>query len=208
MQVWHERTFRATVVLLIGSAVLIAPGVAGFDSSWLFIGLLVVGAGALAGFRPLFTALPDVGDQNLGTYGRDLWLAPLVAAVVLAVVAPDASAAELQALGGVVGFVGMVNYFIRPVYLLMFGFVYRLVSPAEPAPPDSDETTDPLAGDDQRTADESKTSSPLADESLRTPGEESRKHPDSTGRPGEQQSSDQSTQSGDRNASRTATDRR
>ncbi len=114
---WKAETFRVTVVLLTASVALIAAGVAGFGGS---VGLVVM----LVGFAVLLFALkdelaraPDALRHDLGAYGAVLWVGPLLAAVVVALML-DATPAELQALGGLVGLVGMVNYFLRPLYRL------------------------------------------------------------------------------------------
>jgi hypothetical protein len=41
---------------------------------------------------------------------------------------PGASPEELQALGGIAGFVGMINYFLRPVYFLVYSLLKRLAA--------------------------------------------------------------------------------
>ena len=49
----------------------------------------------------------------------------LVAAVAV-VLFPEATAGEVQALGGLIGLAGMGNYFLRPVYRLVYGVGRRL----------------------------------------------------------------------------------
>lgn len=124
MDDWQELTLRATVVLLVTSAVLIGPGLVGVGASLPFIVALVALGVGLAALRSELSSLPTALGHDLGEYARDLWLAPFLAAVLFAGY-PDASPAELQALGGFAGFVGMVNYFLRPVYLSVFSVLAR-----------------------------------------------------------------------------------
>lgn len=112
---------RVTVVLLVTSALLIGPGLAGIGASVPFAAGLGVAAVVLAGVREQLGAAPTVLGYDLSEYAPDLWLAPLVAAGAL-VFFPSATPAELQSLGGVAGFVAMVNYFLMPVY----GFAYSV----------------------------------------------------------------------------------
>lgn len=118
---------RATVVLVVASLVLILPGLAGFGASLTLT--LVLGAVSLAALslRDVLADLPDVATHDLGRYASDLWLAPLVAVLAIAAF-PNASPTELQALGGMAGFIGMVNYFVRPLYLLGYSFLRSLVA--------------------------------------------------------------------------------
>jgi hypothetical protein len=98
-------------------------GLVGARSSLALVALFVVLSVGLYLARP---------DSSIGfVYGLDidallgsLWLAPAVAAVPL-VLELGASPGEMQALGGLLGLAGMANYFLRPVYLL----VYSLVAP-------------------------------------------------------------------------------
>lgn len=113
---------RVTVVLLVASVCLILPGLAGVGATVALAAGLGVTAVVLAALRATLAAAPTVLGSDLSNYAPDLWLAPLVAAGVI-VAFSGATAAELQSLGGVAGFVAMVNYFLSPVY----GFVYRLV---------------------------------------------------------------------------------
>jgi hypothetical protein len=124
MDDWQAMTLRVTVVLLVTSVVLIGPGLAGIGASVGLTLVLVAAAMGLAAARPPLTDLPTVFDHDLGEYAQDLWLGPALGALALLVV-PDASPAELQTLGGLAGLVGMVNYFLRPVYALILTLVAR-----------------------------------------------------------------------------------
>lgn len=127
MERWQERTLRLTVVLVVASLVLIVPGLAGIAASPLLVGGVLLLS--IAGFavRERLAVLPEVFGHRLGRYGQDLWLGPLVVLVALLLV-PGASPEELQALGGIVGFVGMINYFLRPVYFLVYSLLKRLAA--------------------------------------------------------------------------------
>jgi hypothetical protein len=114
---WKGETFRATVVLLAASAVLIGPGVAGIGSSFVLAGTLVALAALLFAGSGALGAAPRAVGHEVGDYGAVLWVAPLVAAAVV-LLALDATPGELQALGGLVGLAGMANYFLRPLYRL------------------------------------------------------------------------------------------
>jgi hypothetical protein len=116
---WTAETMRATAVLITASAVLVGVGTGGVGGS-LPVALLLLGAatGAFAA-RDALAELPVVFGHDLGAYGEAAWLAPVVAAGTV-VVAMDATAAELQAIGGLVGLAGMANYFLRPVYYAVF----------------------------------------------------------------------------------------
>lgn len=114
---------RLTAVLLVASTALILPSLLEIGASVLFtVGLALVGL-VLVTRRQDLARAPTVAGCDLGRYAPDLWLAAFLAAGVL-VAFPDATAAELQALGGAVGFAGMANYFLTPVY----GFAYSLVA--------------------------------------------------------------------------------
>lgn len=132
MDDWRERSLRATIALLVTSALLIGPSLAGVGGSVpLFVGLVVLAA--LAGVaRNHLSELPRVLGHDLGTFGQDLWIAPVVAVLLVLAVAPSAAPQELQALGGVAGLVGMLNYFLRPVYLGIARILLRIVADDSP----------------------------------------------------------------------------
>jgi hypothetical protein len=110
-----ERAVRATFVLLVASLGLLGAGLAGTAASLtLAAGLLGIG-GVLFTARGRLDAGPEFAGRDPGAYGRLLWAGPVVAAAVCLAFL-GATPAELQSLGGLVGLVGMANYFLRPVY--------------------------------------------------------------------------------------------
>lgn len=121
----REETFRMTVVLVAASLALIVPGVGGIGGSLALSALLVVVAGLLSVVALGVEDGPKVLGHDLGRYAKVLWVGALIAALVV-VVARDATPGELQALGGLVGLLGMVNYFLRPVYRLGYALLSRL----------------------------------------------------------------------------------
>lgn len=121
----REETFRVTVVLVAASLGLVGPGVAGIGGSLALSALLIVVAGLLYVVTLGLDDGPEVLGHDLGRYATVLWAGALVAALVV-VVARDATPGELQALGGLVGLLGMGNYFLRPVYRLGYSLVARL----------------------------------------------------------------------------------
>jgi hypothetical protein len=124
---WQEQTLSVTFALLAGSVVLIVPGLAGLGASLpLLVAVLGVGV-SLATLRRRLAELPPLMGQAVGPHARDLWVGPVVAVLAVFVVEPSATAGELQSIGGLLGFVGMVNYFLRPLYLFLFGLAGRLL---------------------------------------------------------------------------------
>jgi hypothetical protein len=114
-----------TATLLVAGLALIAPSLVGLAAS-LPLGLLLTGvAGGLYAFRDDLASVGVVAGVHLGTYLAVLWTGPLVAALVV-LLSLDATAGELQALGGLAGLFGMVNYFLRPVYAAIVAVGRRL----------------------------------------------------------------------------------
>jgi len=117
---WATRV--GTSVSLVACALLLAPGFAGFSSS---LGFAAVALGlALFAFlsRDRLGALSDTAwlRQHLEV----VWAGPLVATVVFALYR-DATPAELQTLGAVVGLLGMFNYLLRPLYFFLGALLSR-----------------------------------------------------------------------------------
>jgi hypothetical protein len=114
-------TMQVTVLCLVASGTLLALGTAGVPASLALIAFLLMLSAGLYSTRP-----DDDGGRLLGIdIGRlfaTLWLAPAISALAV-VVEPTASPEELLVLGGVVGLAGMLNYFLRPVYLLVYSLV-------------------------------------------------------------------------------------
>lgn len=116
---------RATGVCIVASILLLTPAVAGASASVLLTVALAGGGLLCVSARSRLQALPSVGRLRPARYAQDLWLSLFLAAAVL-VAFPDATTRELQTLGGVTGFVGMMNYFVTPVYLFVYSQVARL----------------------------------------------------------------------------------
>lgn len=117
---------RATLVLLIGGFCLIGAGAAGLAASPL------LAAGFLALTLLLWGVATSIESSPVGRYDPARFLAdvPLGPAVAFVVTLAwlDASAGELQTLGGVVGLLGMANYFLRPVYFVAVRLARRVAS--------------------------------------------------------------------------------
>lgn len=112
---WRAGVVRTTFVLLAASLVLVGAGLGGIGSSLPLVGAVLVLAFVLFALRSRVPDGPTIFDRELGAYGRVVWVGPAVAAAVCLPFL-GATPAELQALGGGVGLVGMANYFLRPVY--------------------------------------------------------------------------------------------
>jgi len=112
---------QVTALCLVAAGILLALGAAGIPASpGLLVFLLALSAG-------LYYTRTDAGAGrvvgiDVGSLLSALWLAPALAALPL-VLEPAATAEELQALGGLVGLAGMLNYFLRPIYLLAYSLV-------------------------------------------------------------------------------------
>jgi hypothetical protein len=127
MDRWLDDTVvRLTLVSLTGGFCLIAAGTADVAAS----PLLAVGLfAAAAGLRALgvTVANSDVAGRDTANVAPVLWTGPAVAGAVV-LLWLDATPGEVQALGGLIGLVGMANYFLRPVYHVVLGFGRRLAS--------------------------------------------------------------------------------
>lgn len=126
MEVWRQRTLELTFVMLAASVTLIVPSLLGLSGSGEVLGVLLAVGALLAGVRPAIADLPPVVGHDVGVYTKELWLGPVVGVAMVPVLAPGATAGELQAIGGLAGFVGMLNYFLRPLYFSAYGVVRRL----------------------------------------------------------------------------------
>lgn len=116
---------RLTIILLVASVCLLLPGLAGIGASVLLTVILAGGGLAFATVRNELDAVPTFLGYRLDRHVPDIWLSLFIAATVL-LAFPGATAPELQALGGMVGLVGMTNYFLSPVYLYLIAQVRRL----------------------------------------------------------------------------------
>jgi len=125
MEVWRERTLAFTFVMLAASVVLIVPALFGLDGSGEMFGVLLAIGALLAAVRPALADLPPVVGHDIGAYLQELWLGPVIGVVMVLLLAPGATAGELQSVGGLAGLVGMLNYFLRPLYFSVYGLVRR-----------------------------------------------------------------------------------
>ncbi|WP_262179363.1 hypothetical protein [Haloarcula laminariae] len=112
---------QVTVLCLVAAGTLLALGAAGVPASPALVVFLVALSAGLYYTRPDATAGRVLG-LDVDSLLSALWLTPALAAVPV-LLEPTASAEELGALGGVIGLVGMLNYFLRPVYLLGYSLV-------------------------------------------------------------------------------------
>ncbi|MBX0295668.1 hypothetical protein [Haloarcula nitratireducens] len=115
-------TMQVTMLLLVAGFMLLALGLAGAPSS-IQLAIVLCGLGAaLYVTRPGEGEVGYVAGIDVDSLLSALWLAPIIAAVPL-VFEVGATGEEVQALGGMLGLIGMANYFLRPVYLLLYGLV-------------------------------------------------------------------------------------
>jgi len=114
-------TMQVTVLCLVAAGMLLALGLAGAVASLVLVGIFLALSVGLYLTRPTAHVGRVLGIDVDGLLDS-LWLAPVLAALPL-LLEPAASAEELQALGGLLGLLGMVNYFLRPVYLLAYAVV-------------------------------------------------------------------------------------
>ncbi len=133
MPTWRRRTLGVTFALLAGSVALILPAVAGVGASAPLLAAVLLTGVALAAVRTRLDALPTVWELDPEIYAGDLWIGPVLAVATVLLVEPSATAGELQSLGGVLGFLGMVNYFLRPLYLYLYDLVRRVAPGDSPA---------------------------------------------------------------------------
>ena len=116
---------RATTVLLGGGLSLVAAGTAGIDGS---IALVFALGMVSVGGRLVASVVADTESKfDVRRVVADLWIGPALAAVVV-VVYFGASPGEVQALGGIIGLLGMLNYFLRPFYHLVYGLGQRVAA--------------------------------------------------------------------------------
>lgn len=119
MQRLALRSVQLTAALIVASVALIGPGLAGLGASLPLALIILAVAAILVAARDELAEIGYVGWIPLGATLRVAWAGSLLAGVVV-LVAGGASPGELQAYGGLCGLVGMVNYFLRPVYGLLY----------------------------------------------------------------------------------------
>ena len=122
---WYAETFRATVALVVAGVALVAAGAAGLAGSVVLVAGLLAAAGLLFAGRDPLARAPVVWGIDAGPLLAVAWVGPVVAALVV-LLSLDATAAEIQTLGGIVGLVGMANYFLRPLYRLAYSLLVRV----------------------------------------------------------------------------------
>lgn len=112
---WLRTTLDGTYVGLVAALLLVALGRLGIGAGPLVVVVLSTLAGlAWLGRSALAAVRPRLGIP-LGRYLRLTWAGPVLA-IAVTLVGFDATAGELEAMGGLVGLLAMVNYFLRPVY--------------------------------------------------------------------------------------------
>lgn len=121
-------TIQVTALFLVASGLLLALGLADISSSLPVVVFLLLLAGGLVLTRPGEGEVGRVRNVDLGALLGHLWAAPALAALPL-LLELGATPEEVVALGGILGLLGMANYFLRPVYLLVYGVV-RSISDA------------------------------------------------------------------------------
>ena len=120
----RRATMQVTAVCLVASAMVLGLGLVGATASLFLVGCFLVLSGGLYVSRPE-SSVGAVAGVDVDGLLDSLWLAPALAALPLALEL-GATPGEVQALGGLLGLVGMANYFLRPLYLLAYGVVASL----------------------------------------------------------------------------------
>lgn len=115
-------TLEATVHLLVAGFALIGAGVAGLDGSAILVGVLLAAAVVLFAARGFIPPLETLFGHDVQRTLEDVWIAPALAATTTAI-ALGATPGELQSLGGILGLVAMLNYFLRPLYYGIYSVV-------------------------------------------------------------------------------------
>lgn len=114
-------TLEATVHLLVAGGSLIAASVAGLGGSARLVGACLAAAVGLFALRQRVPPMGTVLGQDVQRTVENLWIAPALAATTTAL-ALGATPGEVQALGGILGLVAMLNFFLRPVYYGVYAF--------------------------------------------------------------------------------------
>ncbi len=117
----YERgILRISAVFLLAAVLLIPVGYAGIGASPILpVGFVVLAAGLYVAWQR---------SDEYGVYLSGLWLGPVVAAIAaVAGLVIGASPGELQALGGIVGLLGVFNLILRPAYRVVHYVVAGVV---------------------------------------------------------------------------------
>jgi hypothetical protein len=124
-----ERASRQlSSVTLVAAAVVITPTMLGVGPSLaLAVGFLALG-GVLGLARLYATVVPS---ETVRWHLETLWLGPILAGLAV-LLWLEASIGELQAIGGLIGLVGVANYLLRPVYAGLYWLGDRLVGGGRP----------------------------------------------------------------------------
>lgn len=109
-------TIEVTVHLVAGGLLCILASVVGLGGSLPVAAAFALLAAAAFGARERLADVGWVGGFAVGRHLRTAWVAPTLAATT-ALLGFGTTPGELQALGGLLGLVGMANYFLRPMYL-------------------------------------------------------------------------------------------
>lgn len=113
-----------SVLLLVAAFALIGASLLGLGGSLALAGVFALTtAGLFAVREPLADLATDF--YLVARTLEDAWIGT-AAATLTVLVALSASPGELQTLGGLIGLVGMLNYFLRPIYRLTYRLGRRL----------------------------------------------------------------------------------
>ncbi|MFB6074952.1 MAG: hypothetical protein ABEJ89_08070 [Haloarculaceae archaeon] len=118
-------SMEATLVPLCAGLLAIAASLVGLGGSVPLAAVFALGALTLLLARERFPRVGHPLGIAVDAYLRDLWAVPLLAALTV-LVGLGSSPSELQALGGLLGLVGMANYFLRPIYFLLLRLATRV----------------------------------------------------------------------------------
>lgn len=121
-----QLTIEISVLLLVASGLLIGASLVGVGGQRWFVAVLAVLAAALLAARDRLPSPGEVSGLDLERYLRHLWVSPALGAVAVVIVL-GATPEEIQSVGGVLGLLGMLNYFLRPVYNLVYSLAHRVV---------------------------------------------------------------------------------
>jgi len=118
LQAVDRAVAQLAALLLLAGLVLIGASLLGVATGTVLFAVLLAGTVALYLARDAIPRVERCPGWALSDLGGDLWLAPLFAASAV-IAAPDATPGELQSIGGLVGLVALVVYFLRPLVRLV-----------------------------------------------------------------------------------------